>query len=73
MVLICISLITDDTEHLLCTYLYCAVLSHSVMSDSLQPHGDYSPGKNTGVGCHAVLQGIFQTQVFHIAGGFFTV
>ena len=39
-------------------------------------HGD-SPGKNTGVGCHALLQGIFptqdQTQIFHIAGGFFTV
>ena len=24
-------------------------------------HGDY-PGKNTGVGCHALLQGIFPTQ-----------
>ena len=24
-------------------------------------HGDY-PGKNTGVGCHALLQGIFSTQ-----------
>ena len=24
-------------------------------------HGD-SPGKNTGVGCHALLQGIFATQ-----------
>ena len=24
-------------------------------------HGDY-PGKNTGVGCHAILQGIFPTQ-----------
>ena len=24
-------------------------------------HGD-APGKNTGVGCHALLQGIFQTQ-----------
>ena len=38
-------------------------------------HGD-STGKNTGVGCHALLQGIFQprdqTQVSHIAGGFFT-
>ena len=22
----------------------------------------YSPGKNTGVGCHALLQGIFPTQ-----------
>ena len=38
-------------------------------------HGD-SPGKNTGVGYHALFQGIFpasdQTQVFRIAGGFFT-
>ena len=41
------------------------------MSDSLQPHGlqpatllcpQNSPGKNTGVGCHALLQGIFPTQ-----------
>ena len=40
--------------------------SHSVMSDSLQPQGLYSPwnspGQNTGVGCHAPLQGIFPTQ-----------
>ena len=33
-------------------------------------HGD-SPGKNTEVGCHAVIQGIFPTQVSHTAGGFF--
>ena len=43
----------------------------SVMSDSLQPHGllpsrllcpwDF-PGKNTAVGCHFLLQGIFPTQ-----------
>ena len=47
------------------------VLSRSVMSDSLQQHGLQpgrllcpwdSPGKNTGVGCHALLQGIFLTQ-----------
>ena len=31
-----------------------------------------SPGQNTGVGCHALLQGIFPTQVSHIAGRFFT-
>ena len=46
-------------------------LSHSVMSDSLQPNGLQptrllcpwnSPGKNTGVGCHSLLQGIFLTQ-----------
>ena len=35
-------------------------------------HGD-SPGKNTGVGCHALLQGIFPTQVSRITGGFFTI
>ena len=38
-------------------------------------HGG-SPGKNTGVTCHALLQGIFptqgSTQVSLIAGGFFT-
>ena len=45
--------------------------SRSVVSDSLLPHGleptellspwDF-PGKNTGVGCHFLLQGIFPTQ-----------
>jgi len=43
----------------------------SVTSDSLQPHGLEparplcpwdSPGKNTGVGCRFLLQGIFPTQ-----------
>ena len=41
-------------------------------------HGD-SPGKNTAVGCHALLQGIFPTQGLNwclmspaVAGGFFT-
>ena len=38
---------------------------------------DYSPGKNTEVGCHALLQGIFPTQGSNrgqrIAGGFFTI
>ena len=41
------------------------------MSDSVRPHGLWparvlcpwdSPGKNTRVGCHALLQGIFPTQ-----------
>ena len=39
---------------------------HSVMSDSLRPHGPYSPwnspGQNTGVGSLSVLWGIFPTQ-----------
>ena len=40
--------------------------SHSVVSDSLRPHGLYSlwnsPGQNTGVGSHSPLQGTFPTQ-----------
>ena len=40
--------------------------SHSVMSDSLQPHGLYSPwkslGQNTRVGSISLLQRIFPTQ-----------
>ena len=45
--------------------------SHSVMFNTFRPHGLKparflcpwnSPGKNTGVGCHSVLQGIFPTQ-----------
>ena len=57
--------------------------SRSVMSDSLQLHGLYSPwnspGKTIGVGCHVLLQGIFPTQGSDLrllfpalAGGFFT-
>ena len=39
------------------------LFSCSVMSDSLQPHEPpLFPGKNTGVGCHFLLQGIFLTQ-----------
>ena len=49
-------------------------LSHSVGSDSLWPHGLWparllcpwdSPGKNTGVGRHSLLQGIFPTQALN--------
>ena len=40
--------------------------SHSVVSDSLRPHGLYSPwnspGQNTGVGSLPLLQGIIQTR-----------
>ena len=40
--------------------------SHSVVSDSLRPHGLYSPwncpGQNTEVGSLSLLQGIFPTQ-----------
>ena len=45
--------------------------NHSVVSDSFPPHGLQptrllcpwnSPGQNTGVRCHSLLQGIFPTQ-----------
>ena len=51
------------------------LFSCSVMSSSLRPHGlqaarllcpwDF-PGKNTGVGCHFLLQGIFPTQELNL-------
>ena len=64
---------------------YCAVLGHPMLSDSLRPHGLRptrllcpwdSPGKNTGVGCHLLLQETFLTRAQPtypaLAGGFFT-
>ena len=40
--------------------------SHSVVSNSLQPHGPYSPwnspGQNSGMSSLSLLQGIFPTQ-----------
>ena len=50
---------------------FCCCFWHSVMSDPLGPHGLWpcrllcpwdSPGKDTGVGCHFLLQGIFLVQ-----------
>ena len=50
---------------------HCVCLVASVMSNSMRPYGLSptrllcpcdSPGKNSGVGCHALLQGIFLTQ-----------
>ena len=52
--------------HVCCVYL--VAQSHPTLCDPMDGglpdssvHGD-SPGKNTGVGCHALLQGIFPTQ-----------
>ena len=54
----------EDFNNLCC-------VTHSVMSNSLQPHGLQpvrllcpwnSPSKNTGVGCHFLFQEIFLTQ-----------
>ena len=39
----------------LCDTMDCSLPDSSV-------HGMNSPGKHTGVGCHALLQGIFLTQ-----------
>ena len=67
-----------------CTVKMCAhVLGLSIMSDSLQPHGRQptsllcpwdSPGKNSGVGFHALLKGIFSTPLMSpaLASGLFT-
>ena len=54
-----------------CVCVSGCVFSHSIMSNSLWSHGlqptrllcpwDF-PGKNTGVGCHFLLQGTFSTQ-----------
>ena len=51
--------------------IHVVVIQSSVMSDCFRPHGlsparlpcpwDF-PGKNTGVDCHFLLQGIFSTQ-----------
>ena len=55
-------------QYLMCC---CAMLSCPVLSNSLWPEGLQlprqlcpwdSPGKNSGIGCHALLQGIFSTQ-----------
>ena len=60
-----------NSHHWLTRRLWKWKWSCSVMSDSLGPYGLYptrllhpwdSPGKNTGVGCHFLLQEIFLTQ-----------
>ena len=48
--------------HGICVSNACMHTITSVMSDSLQLCPSDSPGKNTGVGCRAYLQGIFPTQ-----------
>ena len=57
--------------HLTVGLCMCACWFSLVVSDSVQPYGLWptrllcpwdSPGKNNGVGCHALLRGIFLTQ-----------
>ena len=62
--------LVDQSCLTLCNPMDCSPPGSSV-------HGD-SPGKNTGVGCHALFQRIFptegsdRTKASHIAGGLFT-
>ena len=58
------------------SYICVCVLSYSVMSKSLQPHGlqptrllcpGNFPSKNIGMGCHFLLQGIFPTQSLNLS------
>ena len=62
-VCVCVSVCVCIYTHIY-TYIYVCVCS--VISNSLQPHGLYSPwnspGQNNGVGGHSLLQGIFPTQ-----------
>ena len=59
---------SDTTEQLTHFFNSSEVLSHVRLCDPMDcsPPGSSvhgaSPGKNTGAGCHALLQGIFQTQ-----------
>ena len=63
----CVLCLVAQSCPTLCNPMDCSPPGSSVHGDSL--------GKNTRVGCHAFLQGLFptrdQTQVSHIAGGFF--
>ena len=52
--MLCYAVLSHFSHGRLCNPMDCSPLGSSV-------HGD-SPGKNTGVGCHALLQGIFLTQ-----------
>ena len=55
-VCVCVSLFTHVLSHV---WLLCYPMDHSPPGSSV--HGD-SPGKNTRVGCHSLLQGLFPAQ-----------
>ena len=54
MGILCVSVLGTQLCPNLCNPMDCSLPGSSVYEDS--------PGKNTGVGCHALLQGIFPTQ-----------
>ena len=63
--ILCLNLVASYKAIILHIYIY-ERESRSVVSDSLRPHGLYSPwnslSQNTGVGSLSLLQGIFPTQ-----------
>ena len=68
LIFLLISMPVSSVGQILCLniLIICVRESCSVMSDSLRPHGLYtpctSPGQNTGVGSLSLLQGIFPTE-----------
>ena len=71
MVVVILQCINTSNQYMVHVYVCVYICVCSVMSDSLQPYELYptrllcpwdSPGKNPGVSCHTLLQGIFLTQ-----------
>ena len=64
---------SNPLQIILFKWYLCYSQSHSVMSNYLQPHGLYSPrnspGQNTGVDCHFLLQGPEKKDVLRWKGG----
>ena len=71
-----VSLISDFSVHVLLCHVPLFVTPMDCSPPGSSVHEDF-PGKNTGVGCHALLQGIFLIQrsnpSLHIADRFFTI
>ena len=64
--LTCFPVFTGRNREALCVCVSCSVVSNSLWPHGLRPVRLLcpwnSPGKNTGVGCHSLLQEIFLTQ-----------
>ena len=63
---VCVSTLLHSSWHTSCAVFSCSVMSNSLQPHGLQPAGLFcpwgSPDKNTRMGCHTLLQGIFPTQ-----------
>ena len=66
---VCVCVCVCVSHNFLLQYLeissYSILQGCSVTSNSLRPHGLYSPGQNTGVDSLSLLQGIFPTQALN--------